>query len=381
MNGGVKVFYNCSSLEQWDKHNLYDTGIQRVVRELGRSLCALSDDIVPVIFDPHGRCFRISLDRGAERGNEVLVKHGDIIFSSGHDWDCLESFDAVCRYVDAGVRLVSILHDTMPINFPFTYSTEFSARFRKWLLGVLRHSSFCFANSECTRGDVEAYAVAAGTNCPPIEILRLGDNIPAETSALPSELAEKISSPYLLAVGTIEFRKNYNVLLNAYRILMGEMRFTPPIMYIVGGQGLLDGNILVQASSDPRLQGRVEVLSHVDDASLASLYQNALFTLYPSIYEGWGLPVAESLCHGKQCITSSGTSMMEIAPELTRFAHPLCPDQWANQIHELCSNQALLELENSKIRAEYSPVKWQDTAKKVLTALGISPLSNPNSGF
>jgi len=365
----MKIFYNCSSLEQWDRHKSHDTGIQRVVRQLGYTLYVLSNQVVPVVIDPDGRCFRIPLERGAARGAEVTVGRDDLILSAGHDWDCPESFGAVCRYAEAGVGLVSVLYDTMSINLPFTYSEEFSARFRWWLDGVLRLADFCFSISDCTRRDVQAYAAATGASCPEIDLLRLGDNIPSKAGVITAELTEKISHPYLLAVGTIEFRKNYGVLLNAYRLLMGEMKFSPPMLYIVGGQGLLDGGIREQAVGDPRLAGRVEVLSGVDDAVLNILYQKAMFTLYPSVYEGWGLPVAESLCHAKQCITSHCTSMLEIAPELTRFAHPLCPDQWAAQIRELCTNPGLLEEENRKIRSEYRAVTWQESAKNLLASL------------
>ena len=99
------------------------------------------------------------------------------------------------------------------------------------------------------------------------------------------------------------------------------------------------------------------------------LYKRCLFTLFPAIYEGWGLPVAESLKHGKPCISSNTSSMVEIAPHLTRFASPYSIEEWADQIEELLFSPDQLTSETNRICSEYIPTKWTETAKAILNQI------------
>lgn len=363
----MKIFYNCTSLEFWDNKKSHDTGIQRVVREMGGALCRESDAVVPVVFDSDGKCFRVGLSRRSPRGEEVCVEKGDLIFSAGHDWDCPAQYEAVCRLSSSGVHLGTLFYDAMPVNLPFTYRDEFVERFKSWLSLSLRHSQVLLAISSFTRDNIASHNYGPGVG--DFGVVRLGDLVPSRGGEVSPDIKKRMCIPYILSVGTVEYRKNHAVLLNAYRMMLHEMCFEPPMLYIVGGQGLMDGGVVEQAERDPRLRGRVKVLRGVDDASLNALYENSMFTVYPSFFEGWGLPVAESLRYGKPCITSSASSMLEIAPELTRFCHPHRPDQWASQIMELCSNQNLLEEETKKVKESYVPSTWQDAARSVLNEI------------
>jgi glycosyltransferase involved in cell wall biosynthesis len=91
-----------------------------------------------------------------------------------------------------------------------------------------------------------------------------------------------------------------------------------------------------------------------------------MFTLYPSIYEGWGLPIAESMNYGKPCITSNTSSMKEVAPEFTRFAHPLKLNEWVEHIQELSANDKILADESKRIKIEYTQSTWESAASKVM---------------
>lgn len=131
----------------------------------------------------------------------------------------------------------------------------------------------------------------------------------------------------------------------------------------------MDSDISFQIQHDKDINKYIEVLSGISDAQLADLYKNCLFTVYPALYEGWGLPVSESLGYGKICITSRSSSMVEIAPHLTPFANPLNPEEWAEQISRLINNRDLLAKESEKIHLEYKLTKWAHTASTVLEAL------------
>ena len=82
-------------------------------------------------------------------------------------------------------------------------------------------------------------------------------------------------------------------------------------------------DVLQQIHDDPVVRDRIIVLFDVSDEELSWVYRNCQFTLYPSHYEGWGLPVAESLVYGKYCICTNATSVPEVAGDLVDHHDPL----------------------------------------------------------
>src|SRR5204862_7065165 len=122
---------------------------------------------------------------------------------------------------------------------------------------------------------------------------------------------------YVLAVGTREPRKNLPRLVQAARLAGVELR-------IAGAPGW--------GYTDP--DGDVRVLGFVDDEELARLYRGALCVAYPSLYEGFGIPVLEALAWGVPVVTSAGTAVEEVAYGAAVLGDPLDPDAIAAGIRE-----------------------------------------------
>jgi len=290
-----------------------------------------------------------------------------------HDWDYPEHFDHICNYIARGIKFGLLIYDIIPIKFPFTYTQEFVERFENWLKRAIQLADICFTISHSTRKDVLGYAEHLGLVINGINILRIGDNIPANEDNVSARVKNKIAEDYILSVGTIEFRKNHITLLNAYRYMIQNLGINVPKLYIAGRQGLFDAYVSIQVEGDPVLKGKVEILSDLSDSDIGALYASALFTVYPSIYEGWGLPVAESLCYGVPCITSRSSSMLEIAPELTPFADPLMTNEWVEKVSEWIEFPDRLASVREQIKSQYHRVSWHDTAcylREHLDALG-----------
>ena len=119
---------------------------------------------------------------------------------------------------------------------------------------------------------------------------------------------------YLLAVGTLEPRKNLGMLVAAYSCLTSFERLRTPLV-IAGGAGWGDVGLPKQASALVR-EGSLYFLGMVPDARLRDLYEGAVALLFPSIYEGFGMPVVEAMSCGTRVIHSAGTSMDEISADL-----------------------------------------------------------------
>jgi glycosyltransferase involved in cell wall biosynthesis len=361
----MKVVFDCTALSNWTGHA---TGIQRVVAEIGTELIPCFATAQLGTFSAHGRCFSYSI-ANRKSGEEIRLQKGDLVISAGANWDFPDHHKVLLSLGQQGIRLGFMFYDTIPILLPFSYGPGFSSIYEIWLNESIGAANIAFAISQNTRRDVIAYAERAGLRVPPVHVVRLGDNIPTAGEIPSATIAVKAMSSFILSVGTLEYRKNHIILLNAYRYLIDEMDYQPPKLYLVGKKGWLDGDIEYQVANDVRLKGLIEILQGLSDSDLQCLYRSALFTVYPSFYEGWGLPVAESLCFGKPCIASRSSSMLEIAPELTRFAHPMLVHEWAQQIRELADNPELLAKETASVRSGYNPTSWAEAAAQLRAAL------------
>nr|WP_264882097.1 hypothetical protein [Enterobacter roggenkampii] len=150
--------------------------------------------------------------------------------------------------------------------------------YKEWLIETINACDLAFAISENTKRDLKHFSTEHGLELPPVTVVRLGDEVPTTEGDPSADIVQKISEPYLLTVGSIEYRKNHIMLLNAWRYMIEEQNYIPPKLYIVGKQGWLDNDIEYQIANDLRLKGRIEVLKGLQDIDLRVLYENSMFT-------------------------------------------------------------------------------------------------------
>jgi len=362
----MTIYFDYTTLARWTGN---PTGISRVMHLIGDALEQLDSSVVPVNFSEQQVLHRYDPSTGAG-GESVEPTTGDIVFSAGASWDIPGLNDCLRRVRNAGAKISVLFYDTIPDKFPYCFGPGFPDIYRDWLRDILSIADASFAISANTKRDVEEFAARNGMPAPVISVIRLGDEIhrvPAGSITPRPDIAGL--GKFVLSVGTLECRKNHIALVNAYRLMASDGKSNIPKLVIVGRQGWLDYSIKFQIENDPVIADSIVVMSDVSDAELDYLYANAMFTLYPALYEGWGLPVAESLRYGKQCITSATSSMTEIAPALTRFAHPLKVEEWARQIEVLSQDPVLLANETARIAEGYRGTSWKQSAEQVLAGL------------
>ena len=134
-------------------------------------------------------------------------------------------------------------------------------------------------------------------------VVPLGVSTPAPAGPLPAGL----DPGFLLAVGTIEPRKNYPRLLAAYRDL--RARTSAPQLVIAGRPGWAYGDTLDRIRSEPG----VTYLGHVDEPTLSALYESAGALAFPSLYEGFGLPLLEAMARGLPAVVGATGALPELA--------------------------------------------------------------------
>ena len=116
-------------------------------------------------------------------------------------------------------------------------------------------------------------------------------------------------------------------------------------------------------TTDPDTKEQFIFLHNVSDEELSWLYDHCLFSIYPSFYEGWGLPIAESIAHGKPCLASNTSSMPEIAGDLLTYFSPYSSDECLQAIVGLLDPRARQKA-TTKIK-KYRPVSWDQTFDQI----------------
>lgn len=176
----------------------------------------------------------------------------------------------------------------------------------------------------------------------------------------PSNLSQ--NQPFFLAVGTLEPRKNLRRLLAAYRRYVDQTPEPKPLV-VAGGQGWMEADLNTYIDS-LQIQHHVQVLGFVSDASLRWLYRHCWAFIYPSLYEGFGLPVLEAMAAGAATITSQTTSLPEVGGDAALYIDPL---------EEASITTALQQVEDGEYRNslrergqhQAQRFSWELTAKTV----------------
>jgi glycosyltransferase involved in cell wall biosynthesis len=208
---------------------------------------------------------------------------------------------------------------------------------------------------------------------PRLGIFRLGDETTAAAAtALPLALR---GSRFVLSVGSLEPRKNHRILYDAWDALCREPAFPPDVKLVfVAATRWMTDDLEGDLERNPFARERIVVLDRASDEALRSLYEACLFTVYPSLHEGWGMPVAESLSHGKVCVASNRGSMPEISTAIP-LLDPRDVDGWRNAIRHLVVDAGARERLEQTIRAEYRPTSWAASARSffstVFAELGV----------
>ncbi len=171
---------------------------------------------------------------------------------------------------------------------------------------------------------------------------------------------------FWLSVGTLEPRKNLRRLLRAFAVYAAQTEDAYPLA-LAGGKGWLEEDLDVYIR-DLGLSKKVHILGYVHDSELIWLYQNCFGFVYPSLYEGFGLPVLEAMASGAAVITSNCTSLPEIAGDWVHYVDPFNERDLTDALLKLGSDNDYREtLKNgAPIRAKH--FSWERSAAEVLDA-------------
>lgn len=291
----------------------------------------------------------------------------DVYISLGLDWD---KKDLVYLYElkrKNGFKVLLFCYDLIPVKFPHLCVGDVAASFARYFTDVAWCADEILCISECSKRDLHELLTDLGAPIPSLSVIRLGCELPntITTDVIAPDVAETLSQRYILYVSTIERRKNHETIYRAYTRLIDQGENNLPLLVFVGMPGWGVNDFMADLQFDYRIKNLIKVMSHVTDADLAKLYQNALFTVYPSLYEGWGLPVAESLSAGKFCLASNAASIPEVGGDLVEYLNPLDVTTWSERLKWYFAHPEEVFARQERISSQYMPTPWSQTAGQV----------------
>lgn len=307
------------------------------------------------------------------RESRAIFSPGDVLISIGLDWDNSFSKHFFALRKRTGVRVVTCCYDLIPVLYPQYCVGDVARKFMSYFLDLADGSDLILCISKQSEKDLNNMLHRAGGARPPTHVFPLGDNVPlANIEELSLGIKEICQESFILFVSTIERRKNHEVLYRAYHLLCSQgKRANLPKLVFVGMQGWGVSELMMDIELDPLTHGLITRLNHVSDTELRALYEAASFCVFPSLYEGWGLPVGEALSLGKAVICSNRGSLPEVGGELVRYINPWDPQAWAEEIYKIATDTDFRSSLETKVRNEYQPRKWSEAATSVKKAIDL----------
>ena len=304
-------------------------------------------------------------------GDDVAFSAGDWIVNLGANWETPYPPAFFEMLPAQGIKFAILAHDLIPELFPEWAVRLNAENFRAWLRSSALAADVRFAVSKSTAADLSACLAALGRQIAPPVVLPIGH----VAAAAPDPAEQPLERPYVLLVSTIEIRKNHALMFRVWRRLLRDLPpgETPDLVF-AGKIGWLTADLVQQLENPNRLDGKLKFIPAPSDGELAALYRNCLFTVFPSLYEGWGLPVTESLSFGKIVAASNRASIPEAGGGFCVYYDPENLEDAYRTIRQLIEEPARVRALEGRLAAGFNPPTWMNTATAILGTL--APLAN-----
>jgi len=295
----------------------------------------------------------------------------DVYISVGMDWE-YKNWEYLFS-LRAELRLKTLLccYDLIPIKTPGLTTTSVAERFPTYIISLAKCADKLMCISSHTKNDLDAFLDHSGQALPESEVFYLGTDIALDSTMVsPSPQVKELieGTSYIMLVSTIERRKGHDTVYRAYQRLVEQGFADLPLLVFVGMPGWGVDVLIADIQRTKRVSKYIRFLSHVSDRELTMLYRHCLFTVFPSIYEGWGLPVSESLTYGKFCLASSAASIPEAGGEFCEYLDPWDVPLWTERLAFYFAHQAALHEKENLIRQNYKPHTWLEAASRIVSA-------------
>lgn len=303
-------------------------------------------------------------------GAPLRLGAGDVILSTGSDWTNKDAGAILALRREHGFRYAVMCHDITPLLLPQYFLKKDVDSFRRYWNIMFTAANLILVYSQCTEHDVRRYCERTRLPLAAVRAVQLGcDAAPVTTAiALPDGLDR---GRFVLYVSTIEPRKGHDLLLRVWRRLLadGVPQRHGFKLVLVGRPGWQVDAVLRQIGDVAAFDGTLKHLVGIGDDELASLYSGAAFCVYPSLYEGLGLPVIEAFLHKKAVIASNGGALPETVGGLSPCLDPTDEDAWYETMKRWIDDPDDRVQCETMVAAGFSRPTWEQAASAIFASL------------
>lgn len=262
------------------------------------------------------------------------------------------------------VRPIYFVHDLIPITHPEFCRPGETEKHVTRMQTVLRTAAGVIGNSRATLDELAFFASEEGLPNPPSVAAWLG----TDTLAVPSG-AVSPDRPTFVVLSTIEARKNHMMLLDIWSRLVDRLGDQTPRLLIIGQRGWEADDVFQRLDNDKKLRGHVFELNNCSDADLARHLASARALLFPSLAEGYGLPLVEALGSGVPVIASDVSVFREIGGHIPKFIDAAASSDWVAAILDYAQVGSASRTAQMERMDGFRTPTWEDHFKTVETFL------------
>ena len=321
---------------------------------------------LPIALRVLRRVMRLFSDRMMVKQALKNINQGDVLLAMGAFWQVPGVLDVYIRLGSRGVHLVGMCHDIFSILRRHGPCASAAAKHMKKFLAIM---TTLLVVSAYTRAELRR-AVAlrlVKVRCGDPIVVPLVQQFPGVERNAAIALTDSLNGaigrrPYVLLVSSYEPRKNHLLAFDVWRRLAAQTSVIPPVLVCAGKRGELASDLLPEHAL---------WIDRPSDEDMRALYSNCLFSVMPSLEEGWGLPVGEALWFGKVCLSSNSTSLPEVGDGLSITFDPCDADAMLKHVTELLDEETRGALERNITASELRT--WDDVGRdisNILVALG-----------
>ncbi|MEH7274744.1 glycosyltransferase family 4 protein [Neobacillus vireti] len=341
------------------------TGVQRVAEEIVKKLddkitqVNLGQKIEFVILTPKNTLRSLPLKN---------IKVKSIGFLEGHLWEqfllpfyCINGLLLnFCNTAPVIKRnQIVYIHDAAVFSKPEGYSRKFVAIYKLILSILARKSKKVITVSDFSKEELQTYLPALKGKINTVYLGidhmyqgKIDNNIFKKHSIIPGD--------YMLAVSSMHPNKNFQVVLEALRRIENFKG-----QFVIAG-GIQKG---VFSSSSIKLDTNVKHVGYVSDEELKALYKNAKAFIFPSIYEGFGLPPLEAMSLGCPVLAANAASIPEVCGDAPLYFNPYEPESLVGLIKSIYKDQELVQNLKKKSETQSEKYRWEQTAQKLINII------------
>jgi glycosyltransferase involved in cell wall biosynthesis len=257
-------------------------------------------------------------------------------------------------------EMVVTIHDMLPFRYPEYYHPDTSVMSKLNLERLKKMEPTIIAVSESVKKDILYYA-----DIPEEKIVVIPESYDEDLCLLknePSLLRQfGIDSPYLLFLSAIAKNKNLCRIVEAFESLAN--RFKDLKLVVAGSPAFLPDTSAISKIKESHFASRIIMTGYVSDEQKHALYSNALAFLFPSLFEGFGLPILEAMARGCPVITSNVSSMPEVAGDAAILVDPYNVEQLEYEMERIISSETLRKELKIKGLEQSKKFSWDKTAE------------------